>query len=564
MENPKEDDIELEVANNQKSTDELLIKADGSATLTSSEVKGTILKMLDKSRKQKFQITTILISGIGFFTDSYDLFVIGLIVPILQDLYYDGKMPALDKSFLTASSLVGTLLGQLLFGYLGDKLGRKKVYGITLIIMSVCAIGSAFSFTTPSMSIVASLSIWRIMLGIGIGGEYPLSAVLTSEYANVSNRGSQIAAVFAMQGFGQLFGAAVVLILLEIFPSDDYLDYVWRLALAIGVIPAMITAYFRFQIPETPRFLMDVKEDYKETIEAYNQLKKTQYIHATELNPDKVIIKETQKDKDKHKTTFWQMFKIHYPLLIGTGLTWFLVDIAFYSQSLFQPTILQSISFFDSTTNMVTNIRALALGSFCIALLGAIPGYWMTVLFVDRMGRRNIQLMGFALMCILYLILCTSYTELVAKAPAAYIILYALTFFFTNFGPNSTTFIIPSELFPTAFRSTAHGISAACGKSGAILGTFGFAPLSSAYGLPACLAVFTVLLFIGFFITWFFTPETAQKTLEELEYAKAPINKESEYHDMIRFRSCKCVCWLKPRDADSMDNEKMPDGDVNN
>ena len=437
---------------------------------------------------------------------------------------------------------MGTLIGQAVFGYLGDRLGRKKVYGLTLVIMSVCAVGSAFSFHTPSMSIIASISIWRVLLGVGIGGDYPLSAVLTSEYSNVVHRGAQIAAVFAMQGFGILFGAATILILLQIFPTPDLLDYVWRFALAVGVIPAMITAYFRFQIPETPRFLMAVKNDYTETVKAYNFLNKDE--NAMDLS----TVKEVAAAAKAKGPTFNQQLKAASLLLTGTAINWFLLDIAFYSQSLFQPTVLTSIQFFTNSTDIVSNLHNLALGQFCIALLGTVPGYWATVFTVDRLGRRNIQLIGFAIMMILYIILASAFNQLVSNAPVAFVILYALTFFFTNFGPNATTFIIPSELFPTAIRSTAHGISAACGKAGAILGAFGFAPFSTAYGLPVTMGVFAAILAVGFFVTWFLTPETAQKTLEELEVTKTPI-EELGLIGTLTFKGSKL--WIPVRDVEA-------------
>jgi PHS family inorganic phosphate transporter-like MFS transporter len=390
---------------------------------------------------------------------------------------------------------------------------------------------------------VASLSIWRFLLGIGIGGDYPLSAVLTSEYSNVTHRGAQIAAVFAMQGFGILVGAATVLILLQIFPTTDTLDYVWRFAVAIGVIPAIITAYFRFQIPETPRFLMDVKNDYSETVKAYNFLKKDD--KAMELSPMAQISgQEAAMEEKKGELSFWALMRRSSWVLFGTAVCWFILDIAFYSQSLFQPAVLSSIQFFTNTNDIMANLQHLAIGQFCIALLGTVPGYWATVFTVDRMGRRNIQLMGFIIMMILYLILAVAFVPLTTKAPVAFVVLYTLTFFFTNFGPNVTTFILPSEVFPTKIRSTAHGISAACGKSGAILGAFGFAPFSTKFGLPATMGFFVGILFIGVIVTWLFTPETAQKTLEQLENVKTPI-EGGAFRDLICFRSCtECTCRI--------------------
>jgi len=144
----------------------------------------------------------------------------------------------------------------------------------------------------------------------------------------------------------------------------------------------------------------------------------------------------------------------------------------------------------------ITEAYLTGRANLIIALCSVIPGYWVTVALVDKIGRVKIQIMGFAVMTICMLILTAAYPELTAKPYTnvpAFIVIYALAFFFANFGPNATTFIIPSELFPTVFRSTAHGISAGSGKLGSIIGTFGFGfASSSSIGLQGALAILTV------------------------------------------------------------------------
>ncbi|RYQ98854.1 hypothetical protein Ahy_B07g086665 isoform D [Arachis hypogaea] len=147
----------------------------------------------------------------GFFTDAYDLFCITAVAKLIGRLYYydptshdPGKLPKNVNNAITGVALCGTLAGQLFFGWLGDKLGRKKVYGITLATMVGCALASGLSFGSTSKSVVGTLCFFRFWLGFGIGGDYPLSAVIMSEYANKKTRGGFIAAVFAMQGVGIL------------------------------------------------------------------------------------------------------------------------------------------------------------------------------------------------------------------------------------------------------------------------------------------------------------------------------------------------------------------------
>ena len=125
------------------------------------------------------------------------------------------------------------------------------------------------------------------------------------------------------------------------------------------------------------------------------------------------------------------------------------------------------------------------------------------------------------------LVLAADYDNLMHHHVHTFVTLYALTFFFSNFGPNATTFIIPAELFPTAWRSTAHGLSAASGKAGAIVGAFGFlyasqpsnakdaAPYPPGIGMRASLALMAAINLCGLLCT-FLIPETLGRSLEEL------------------------------------------------
>jgi MFS transporter, PHS family, inorganic phosphate transporter len=119
-----------------------------------------------------------------------------------------------------------------------------------------------------------------------------------------------------------------------------------------------------------------------------------------------------------------------------------------------------------------------------LIVAGLIPGYWATFLFVDSWGRKPIQYMGFIMLTILFCCMGFGYRKLIVPgAPnKAFVFLYCLANFFQNFGPNTTTFIVPGEAFPTRYRSTGHGISAASGKLGAIVAQVGFARLKDIGG----------------------------------------------------------------------------------
>lgn len=235
-----------------------------------------VLNALDIAKTQWYHFTAIIIAGMGFFTDAYDLFCISTVTKLLGRIYYyeegstkPGSLPPNVSAAVNGVALCGTLAGQLFFGWLGDKLGRKKVYGITLMLMVLCSIASGLSFGHTAKSVMTTLCFFRFWLGFGIGGDYPLSATIMSEYANKKTRGAFIAAVFAMQGFGILAGGAVSIIVSAAFNShfkapafkDDpkastveQADFVWRIILMFGAIPAALTYYWRLKMPETARF----------------------------------------------------------------------------------------------------------------------------------------------------------------------------------------------------------------------------------------------------------------------------------------------------------------------
>ncbi|WVY96024.1 hypothetical protein V8G54_028175, partial [Vigna mungo] len=172
-----------------------------------------VLNALDTAKTQWYHFTAIIVSGMGFFTDAYDLFCISLVTKLLGRIYYHvdgaahpGSLPANVSAAVNGVAFVGTLSGQLFFGWLGDKMGRKKVYGMTLMLMVLASIASGLSFASDAKTVMTTLCFFRFWLGFGIGGDYPLSATIMSEYSNKKTRGAFIAAVFAMQGFGILAG----------------------------------------------------------------------------------------------------------------------------------------------------------------------------------------------------------------------------------------------------------------------------------------------------------------------------------------------------------------------
>ena len=490
--------------------------------------------VLDNAAFNKFHLKTIFVSGSGFLTDAYDVFIISIITPMISQVYYDGKMDNNLQGWLKSSASYGTLFGQLLFGYLSDRYGRKAIYGIELIVIILGTLGSTLVGATPMVSVVSLLIVWRLLMGIGIGGDYPTSSVITSEFSNKKNRGMLISSVFAMQGVGIVLAASVSTILLLIFKNNInsnpnyYLDIVWRLCVAIGCIPGIFALYARLTIPESPRFSNDVNNDLLKATKDTHKVHNLPFDESKQGTPNTFTSATTVRSKYAD-VTFYQYFSKYENLkgLVAMSFCWFVLDIGYYGTNLNSNILLSNIGFGGGNT-IYQQIFNIALGNLIAVLLGALPGYFFSVFFIDKMGRKTIQYMGFTMLTIGFALLAVGYTWLTNNSVPLFIIIYTLIQFFNNFGPNTTTFVLPAENFPTKFRGTANGICAASGKLGAIIAGQGFSALKDIGGnnafVPQLLLIFSVCMFLGLIATYFIN-ETNGLSLEEINGEEKPLSE---------------------------------------
>jgi MFS transporter, PHS family, inorganic phosphate transporter len=149
--------------------------------------------------------------------------------------------------------------------------------------------------------------------------------------------------------------------------------------------------------------------------------------------------------------------------------------------------------------------------------VAAVPGYILAIARLDKIGHRRLQLIGFAMMGLCFLIIGAVPSMTTTVAP--FLIVYGVSYFFTEFGPNMTTFVLPSELYPVSMRTTGHGISAGIGKLGAFIGVFLFPVLQSALGLRGTLLLTAGVSVLGLALT-FVLPEPAGRSLDEISAAR--------------------------------------------
>lgn len=472
------------------------------------------------------EIKLLSITGVGFFLDAYDLFIINPVATMLQYRLYGGaSLPAGLEGFLKASANIGSVVGQFAFGYAADYFGRKAVYGkelMLIIFATILCISDPTGDFSPSGSLIW-LSIFRIVLGIGIGGDYPMSASVTTDRANLRRRGTMLAYIFANQGWGSLIGSLMFIIVLacyrnviEVQGETSKVDGVWRILVGLSLVPAFATLYQRLTLPESVRF-QAAKKGADLEADSIDELKKKadadlgvqENVQPVEpaVSPSATVSSVSApadaakgKPLGQPKSAYFREYAAyfsewrHFKVLFATSGCWFLLDIAFYGVNLNQNVVLEQIGFAGKSGSPWNRLFKIGLGNLIVTGLGFLPGYYVTILTIEKLGRKWIQIQGFLLAALFLGILAGMFHTL---STAAFIVNFALLQFFFNFGANATTYCYPAEVFPTRFRASAHGMSAACGKAGAIVSALAFNSLSQSIGTPAVLWIFFGCCLVG-------------------------------------------------------------------
>jgi MFS transporter, PHS family, inorganic phosphate transporter len=276
------------------------------------------------------------------------------------------KIPQVDDTLIKVMTSVGTIVGQLFFGWLADRIGRKRMYGYELLIIGLATLGQCITGPSSAIGITGLIVFWRIIMGIGIGGDYPLANIITSEFASTKWRGAMVAAVFSTQAIGQFLASLVGLITIEAFRSqtnnDDNVclgdtctqtvsaelavDRTWRIIIGFGAIPAALALYCRLTIPETPRYTFDVGRnveqgfaDYKGWVENTIGPRTGQGKVEADRAEVQALIERTSASGgiSNHAVpqSSWQDFKAYFRrgangwVLFGVCGSWFFLDVPY-------------------------------------------------------------------------------------------------------------------------------------------------------------------------------------------------------------------------------------------
>jgi len=433
---------------------------------------------LTQDAARKVAVKSSAISAFSNLSTAYNLVNINLAHVIMENQYCGGDGCAAAVTTASTACLVGAIAGQLTFGYIGDCLGRGRALRLTMMLSVFGALLSAFAVPFSSdnqASIFTVISITRLIMGVGVGGVYPLAATIAAESSDDANRGRAVSLVFSMQGVGTLLVPLVGMLFL--YSLGDYQTradqnlslpgITWRLILGVGALPGLILLLVTKPVRESPT------AQTRQTLTLRQALSQKRY----------------------------------WPKLFGCAGGWFLFDVTFYGNTLFAPTVLKAVFAHKGPTHTIGgDISDNLCAQLAILALIGLPGYYISVWLMDILGRKTIQLQGFFFMTVLYAGLGIFLSELKKSTPLL-LTVYGLTYFFSNFGPNSTTFILPSETFPKEIRSSLNGFCAAAGKLGATLGAAVFKPISNSFGPEVAFYMCAACALLGVLLTAFFVED---------------------------------------------------------
>ncbi|BDC17827.1 MFS transporter [Acidianus sp. HS-5] len=410
------------------------------------------------------KLRSFFVSSAGFFLDGYDLSVISFALYFITE---EMRLNSSEEGLVSSASLIGMTVGALIFGFLADKVGRKKLMGIDLIFFMVFGITSALSqdFT--------QLFISRLLLGIGIGGDYPVSSTIMSEFSPARSRGKYLVAAISLYWVGTLIASVANLTFLGLYEF-------WRYTFLFGALISLPIIILRIKLDESPRWLASKG-----------------LLANKELNTE---------IENKGVNGIKELFKNPLlPYVLAVSSVWFLFDVASYGIGLYYPLVLKEFAF-PSNVEVLYSTMAIAVG--------ALLGYLIAVSAIDSLGRRKVLLIGLGGMASLLVL------GGVTMIKGAVLVPYFMSFVALEQWAGAVTLFYPTEIFPTSVRSTAQGFATSVSRIGAILGVYFFPSMVHSLGFSASLIVFGITSVVAFALSFITYRETKRKELEETTIGK--------------------------------------------
>jgi PHS family inorganic phosphate transporter-like MFS transporter len=434
------------------------------------------------------------IPALSNFSIQYNLSAASIALPFMQS-HPAYAPPGWVQYVLLGAVFVGAVVGMLVMGYLGDLIGRRRAMVLTLAFQSFGAIGCALFDWGSAEWVYTVFCASRLLLGVGVGGMYPLSASHAAEGAEGQDPSVLVGRAFFWQAPGAMAPYAVSLLLLlavgdrqcSYFGSQQRCDdaalvhveteCVWhnssglckfamdedmfwpsfefRLITGLGAIPALIVMFSTLREPSSHG----------------NRREQA----ATDAGA--AMLGGAGGERRRGALQVLRENPRHLRTLLGTGGTWFLFDVSYYGTFIFLPKI-QATIFGRGESLFELSWQALLVTSF------GLVGTAMAVRCLPTRGAKWLNVVGFALLASLFAVMAITHQ----LAPHNSQLLFAELLLLNTalfFGPPVATYVLPMTAFPPEVRSTFHGLSAGCGKVGAVAGTFLYEPVQQAAGTPA-------------------------------------------------------------------------------
>jgi len=411
-------------------------------------------------------------SGVGWALDAMD---VGLISFVIAQLVVVWNVEAADLSWVASAGFLGMAIGASVGGLLADKVGRRQVFALTLLVYGIFTGLSALSWS------IGALVALRFLVGLGLGAELPVASTLVSEFAPARIRGR---IVVILESFWAVGWTAAALIGYFVVPTSD--DG-WRWALAFGAVPAVYAIVVRLKMPESVRFL-ESKGRHAEAEKIVQSFEDAAAVPATTGAAERAAQAAPAVTTDQPKLSLFG--SVLRRRTISLWLVWFCVNFSYYGAFIWLPTLLVAQGF-----SLVRSFEYTL-----IITLAQLPGYAVSAWLVEKWGRR-VTLATF---------LCGSAIAAGLFGTAGdvtAILIFGSMMSFFNLGAWGALYAVTPEIYPTRVRGTGAGWAAGFGRLASII-----APLC----VPGLLALGGVVLPFGVFAAVFAVAAIAALTLPDL------------------------------------------------
>ena len=436
-----------------------------------------VLERLEALPVGRFHYKLLLVTGLGWLFDSMDTGLIAFILPVLAKEW--GLAPG-QMGLIGSIGLIGMALGAVISGTVADRIGRKKVFTITVLLYSIASAFCALSWNYQS------LLVFRFLVGFGLGGELPVAATLVSESAPARVRGRFIVLLESFWGLGWIAAACIAYFFIPV--------YGWRMAFLIGALPALYVCLIRLHMPESVRYLL-TRGRVDEARQIVLSLEKQLHV------PSALFTGETETVPVVAKASFRELWKKPFmSRTIMLWLVWFGINFSYYGIFMWLPSLV-----FQQGFTVVKTFEYVL-----IMTLAQLPGYYCAAWLVDKIGRK------YTLSAFLLFSGVASYFFGHAST-AATLMMWGSVMSFFNLGAWGVLYTYTPEQYPTAIRALGSGWAAGFGRFGGMAApmmvgallarSFGFASVFYMFALVFA-AVAVIVLSLGV--------ESKQKDLESL------------------------------------------------